>query len=74
MFFVTKSEIETRVNQERISEDDFARTTSTWDSDFLVARQDVSFDIVNSSRSFNCLELWSDLDLTKRLDRIHTNS
>ncbi len=67
-------EVEARVNEERITQDDFAGTGGAVDSGSLFARHDVGLDVAKSAGSGNGVELWTDLDLPKRLDHVAVDS
>ncbi len=67
-------DVQARVNEERITQDDLAGAGGAVDSRSLVARHDVGLDVAKSAGSGNGVELRTDLDLPKRLDRVAVDS
>ncbi len=67
-------DVEARVNEERITQDDFAGVGGAVDSGNLVARRDVGLDVAKSAGSDNGVELRTDLNFPKRLDRVAVDS
>ncbi len=67
-------DVEARVNEERITKDDFAGAGGAVDSGGLVERHDVGLYVAKSAGSCNGVELRTDLYLPKRLDRVAVDS
>ncbi len=65
---------EARVNEERITQDDFAGTGGAVDGGGFVARHDVSFDVPVTARACDSAQLRTDLHLPQRLDTVPVNS
>ncbi len=58
-------DVEARVNEERITQDDLAGAGGAVDSRSLIARHDVGLDFAKSAGSGNGVEIRTDLDLPK---------
>ncbi len=67
-------DVEARVNEKRITQDDFAGAGGAVDLKSLVALHDVGLNVAKSAWSGHCVELRTDLDLPKRLDPVAVDS